>query len=527
MKFALIVTHDRETKTISGLSIELQESLVTWNGEAVRSDDEVPGKALKTLNKVTSVLICHRFELASEFNDMKDILGRLKKVPSDQAKKVGKGRRPPAGNPALKWLFGVKSNGVGRFVDVFVIGRDKIRINHKNLPRENVQFVIREEQETVYGSASNEVLKAILSGIDAKSGVFTPQPFDGPLTIPEKSPAPVPVRETSDKPAITPPSFEDIILTHAQRARADWSSMLDGTSHEDHKLETHVEPRLSVELRPEEVRARRQSLEQQGKKGDDQHPLEQLQFEELPTGLDQFRQRYIDGEWNWILITERAGGGKTVLSWQLRDMLSSGDRPFFVVRYENIWPANLRTALERAIQPDCSKEINPAEVVDWLIENQRIVVIFDALDQVSKETTQLLTRIQNDPDDPAISSRSIRVIVTSRPEAVNSWPGGFDKTFWRHFHLEEFDKQQRESYVIRAVVPLVFALPTHHSHLVEELRIRTSVKTARRTALSWLIGEMNTYRGKGHAFTNSGRKSRPNRPIRTWFLSRIIFVKSG
>ena len=30
---------------------------------------------------------------------------------------------------------------------------------------------------------------------------------------------------------------------------------------------------------------------------------------------------------------------------------------------------------------------------------------------------------------------------------------------------------------------MVFALPTHHSHLVEELRIKTSVKTARRTAL--------------------------------------------
>ncbi|TWT40857.1 Serine/threonine-protein kinase pkn1 [Thalassoglobus neptunius] len=236
--------------------------------------------------------------------------------------------------------------------------------------------------------------------------------------------------------------IEKIIADHAKFNRDRWIDMLNGTSSEGHMLETHVEPRLSVELRPQDVEPEDE--------GSEEREVARSEFRELQQGLGEFLEENFTGQEDWILISERAGGGKTVLSWQLCAALSEGDEPYFVMRYENDWPDDLRQDLVASVARIKSfpqSGFTAAEVVAWLLERRRIVVIFDALDQVDGKTAGVLKTLASQYREANEAGESLRVIVTSRPNAVQAWPDGFNRTAWRHFHLQEFDEDHQAEYL--------------------------------------------------------------------------------
>ncbi len=244
--------------------------------------------------------------------------------------------------------------------------------------------------------------------------------------------------------------IEHVLSEYAESVRDEWQRMTQGEvpdRGDDHKLDIYIEPRLSVQLTPEEqykLRSKHEDVdfEKNTTSGSNE-------FHELERGIDELVEKYVIDERNWLLITEIAGGGKTVLSWRLLNELSSLTEPFLVVRYEDEWPKDLRGALEKAVSRYCSDYVSPSpgEVIDYLLAKRRVVVILDALDQVDHEVSKTLTRLHQAGNQYSdLSHENIQMIVTSRPHAVNQWPDRFNKEIWRHFHLELFDSEQIENY---------------------------------------------------------------------------------
>lgn len=236
---------------------------------------------------------------------------------------------------------------------------------------------------------------------------------------------------------------DQVLREYAAQTYQRWADMLEGKPQADfdHKLDTHIEPRLSLELAPEEIQTR---------KSED---LLRERFAELPNGVDDLIGQYLLTDDKWLLISERAGGGKTVLSWQLTGELSRREEPFFVVRFENDWSrGQLRQALESELEPLCKhRAVSPTDVLNRLLEQRRVVLVFDALDQVDDETTKLLGELIHKKGDRLFSPEYLRVIVTSRPNSIERGPQGFAQPIWRHFHLEGFNDEQLNNYVDKAV----------------------------------------------------------------------------
>jgi hypothetical protein len=118
--------------------------------------------------------------------------------------------------------------------------------------------------------------------------------------------------------------MEAVVASLARQAIGDWQQMRAGNprpSGEDHKLDVHVEPYLSVHVPNEH----REDLSEEPPEAN--HTRET--FQQLERGVQPLIHYWLtQAPEKWLLITEDAGGGKTVLSWQLRAALSQGTSPF-------------------------------------------------------------------------------------------------------------------------------------------------------------------------------------------------------
>ncbi len=168
---ALVVKYDPTLKRIDDVVVDLNRSQVAWDGEPVQVPpggyDETQPNANR---KVAYALLSYQLGPQHDYcNFLRDIW--------DRQKETKKGF-----NPNIRLLFGVKSSGVGRFVDlietVSVLG---LRINPNVLISKRITVLIRAVNDSHYQPACRQALSVICSGIDTKSGVFVSQPFAGPL----------------------------------------------------------------------------------------------------------------------------------------------------------------------------------------------------------------------------------------------------------------------------------------------------------------------------------------------------------
>jgi hypothetical protein len=87
------------------------------------------------------------------------------------------------------------------------------------------------------------------------------------------------------------------------------------------------------------------------------------------------------------------------------------------------------------------------EVLDDLLTQRRVVVIYDALDQDNSSTAvdRIHALRHSNPDDSL--RNGLRLIVTSRPYAVNQHHTSvFQLADWRHCRLKLFDEGQQTDY---------------------------------------------------------------------------------
>ncbi|MFN5075295.1 MAG: hypothetical protein ACK5MO_06850, partial [Planctomyces sp.] len=219
------------------------------------------------------------------------------------------------------------------------------------------------------------------------------------------------------------------MLGHWTRARK--GEPLEG---ERHHLDVFVEPRISVRVE--------QTVSEHGRTEE--------KWETLPPGVDALLGEHFLLTDQWLVITEDAGGGKTVLSWLLAAALSRHVERFWVVRYEGRFPEDLRKDLEQRLPGKLSAAgmtQTAREVLDDLLTQRRVVVIYDALDQDNSRTAvdRIHALRHSNPDD--CLKTGLRLIVTSRPYAVNQHHTSvFQLADWRHCRLELFDEGQQTDY---------------------------------------------------------------------------------
>ena len=169
-----------------------------------------------------------------------------------------------------------------------------------------------------------------------------------------------------------------------------------------------------------------------------------------------------------ICVTEDAGSGKSIFTRHLQSVLASESgkqaifdgEPGLVVRWEGrekSWPFDLRGELENAVAALCVDRSATAEqVVDYAIQNRRVCLILDALDQVTDHVTSQETTI----DRSRLLDRIFRflksddglkchVVITSRSYAVTQEGDGhrFSTGDWVFATLEGFDERQQRRYL--------------------------------------------------------------------------------
>ena len=225
----------------------------------------------------------------------------------------------------------------------------------------------------------------------------------------------------------------------ARRPPASSAAAREGTAigGESHCLDVFVKPRISI---------RQQQAEEKS--------AEREHWQPLPAGVQTLINRWILPENRWLIITEDAGGGKTVLTWYLAAALARLSPAFFIVRYEGHFPDDLRADLQQRIASDSSllsllqtDRCTPHQILDDLLQQRRVIVIYDALDQDNSHAAaqRILYLRRNAPDQTLRSG--LRLIVTSRPYAVNqNHTAVFALDDWLHCRLELFDDDQQQAY---------------------------------------------------------------------------------
>ncbi len=230
--------------------------------------------------------------------------------------------------------------------------------------------------------------------------------------------------------------IDQLVAGDAQAMLERWNRARRGEplEGERHHLDVFVEPRISVRVQSQE-------------RGKGQH---EETWETLPLGIQTLLDRHFIPSDQWLVITEDAGGGKTVLSWLLSAALSRHTRRFWVVRYEGRFPEDLRQDLKQRLQGKLKAAgitQTTEDVLDDLLTQRRVVVIYDALDQDNSSTAvDRIHKLRHSVPDECLRI-GLRLIVTSRPYAVNQHHTRvFQLEDWRHCRLELFDEGQQTDY---------------------------------------------------------------------------------
>ncbi len=161
MTIVLIVYWNRETGHIADLGADLERWEVAWNGQpVVVQHPEGLTRNNETDYKVIAAMIAHRLKHGTDCHFLNTILTRQKRS--------NKASRQLRGSMTLREVFGEKPNGSGRLVDLFKKEKKSGWIvNPDVLDSLAVRILIRKPGSTVTQPASQNVMEAILRGLDS------------------------------------------------------------------------------------------------------------------------------------------------------------------------------------------------------------------------------------------------------------------------------------------------------------------------------------------------------------------------
>jgi sulfatase modifying factor 1 len=216
----------------------------------------------------------------------------------------------------------------------------------------------------------------------------------------------------------------DRVLEHYSDKQVDnWTKAW--TRHNRQRLLYYVPPTYWIERRKEKAKkgnagpARAQSTPNRQK----------CDLVYLPTE-EQTLAKLLELGGSRLCIANAPGAGKTIFTRRLlayasspagRDALADG-KPLLAVRWEErsldgSWPEKFSSALGEAVLRFCKREgVTSKDVVDWALQQGRVLLILDALDQVDAP------RIEAFQEFLALVERrgwKIRIVVTGRPFAVD------------------------------------------------------------------------------------------------------------
>ena len=208
---------------------------------------------------------------------------------------------------------------------------------------------------------------------------------------------------------------------------------------------------------------------------------------------------------NRLCVSEDAGVGKTIFTRRAQAFLSSepgqellaDGKPLLAVRWEGEeWPMDVAAELAKELRPliqEFGGGLEPQEVADRIIQEGRVVLILDALDQVPEEYPfkRLIRFLDNE-------GQHCRVILTSRSFAVRHADALFAGRRWRFTRIDGFDEQQQEQYL----GGLIQSIP-HRWVLADLLRIPVVLSMIRELAED---GELPLLKSRGDAYFQVSRQ---------------------
>jgi hypothetical protein len=257
----------------------------------------------------------------------------------------------------------------------------------------------------------------------------------------------------------TADQFEAILARYCERQTAIWQACLSGEYDRHDRLDLYVEPHYSL-LKPEAQIVDATNRFGRGKRDSDANPIDgHSAYEPVAAETDD-----AETELAKLLTTsprlclaEDAGAGKSVFTRRALAFACTqagqrglfGGKPGLVVRWEQWekdWPTDFHRALADAIADDCGTNpaaVSPDDVVTWALQQGRVLLILDGLDQVNNDTV-----IRGVSMFLSGAGRKCRAIVTGRPYKVDhNRRTLFRGDEWRFARIEGFNGDQIAEYL--------------------------------------------------------------------------------
>ena len=295
--------------------------------------------------------------------------------------------------------------------------------------------------------------------------------------------------------------YERIIEQYCQKVCNRWESWtvppeLLPSDHPEHRLDHYIDPHYA--LLPKELdfdKAWMRDTSEKPEAGSDENEEQtsnhyrRVEPEEGETELVTLIRKFLihDEEQmhRHLCLTEDAGSGKSVFSLKLQQTLSSEEgrklqqeeQPWLAIRIEQwVWlPEKSRYAtLEEMLMMQLKTlltgidETLLKETLDYALEQRRVVLILDALDQQMDQEViqQQLIPLMSETSE---LGKQLRLVITSRAHSVRERQKTLFKTRdqWHYAILELFDEEQQNDYLRDLSEDHVKALLPNNDYLLD------------------------------------------------------------
>ncbi|MBS0202904.1 MAG: SUMF1/EgtB/PvdO family nonheme iron enzyme [Planctomycetes bacterium] len=248
--------------------------------------------------------------------------------------------------------------------------------------------------------------------------------------------------------------MERAVATVAAQSVEDWKIIRAGQSAdtgENHHLDLFIPPGVSIVAFDEDLpdtpgTTPDWAIERKPRRDAKRQQRRRKSRRRFPVkgGFKTLLNHFFMNKNRRLVVTEDAGAGKTVVSWWIRALLCNRTNPCLVVRHEGVLPEDLRGSLESVVREACVQNgVNATDLIGALLQQRRIVVILDALDQASPETVKQLEHLDKLGSEHELSR--LRWIVTSRSHAVAAKRSNLFRA-WQMARIELFGPKRREAY---------------------------------------------------------------------------------
>lgn len=261
---------------------------------------------------------------------------------------------------------------------------------------------------------------------------------------------------------------DNAVRRYCKNIIAEWEKAWTGRESPLKKLRLihYVPARFSVELTPEELEERARRARNSAKEMQEPKELDRFEPVEGTREEDVFDKLLKLGKGR-LCVSEGPGAGKSIFSRRLQAYLCTCEAqekhfdggPALVVRWEEspdrkgvTLPEDFEEGFAKELAPHLEKGENAKEVTEQLLRENRVVLILDALDQVTNLSEAALNRFLLRLEQTAGGSaeHKCQFVFTSRPYADALVRGRAD-AFCRMARIERFDVRQQYAYLFGPV----------------------------------------------------------------------------